>query len=197
MIATLKSRNVDVAGLQEFQSSQRKAFKRAAPGYDMYTQGSTSIVWKQDRFRLVSSRAVTMPYFGGKPAKRPIVQLEDRTTGKRMWVMNIHNPADVRQHQNQGKFRTEALRRELEIVEQLRKDGLPVFLVGDFNNGERARDVLTAGSELTASDPIGGDTQIDWVFGAGHQGFTSHEVDRSTQSSRISDHPLVVATAQL
>jgi endonuclease/exonuclease/phosphatase family metal-dependent hydrolase len=188
---------VDVAGLQEFQTPQREAFRAAKTGYDMFGTGHNTIVWRTDRFRLVSSDTLKVPYFEGRETEMPVVQLEDRLTGKRAWVVNIHNPADTKDHPDQERHRDEATRRERRLVEQLRTTGMPVFLVGDFNEREEAREQLSAGGLATASDPVGGRANIDWVFGSGPVRFTEHHVDDSTRERQVSDHPIVVATAQI
>lgn len=197
MIESLRRHDVDVAGLQEFQKSQREAFRSAGTGYDMHGERDNVIVWRADRFRMVARDRVTIPYFEGRPRDMPAVQLEDRQTGRRAWFVNIHNPADTKEHPRNAANRAEAVRREREFVERLRATGLPVFLVGDFNDSSGVRTALTSGTAgMASSAPGGARVGIDQVFGAGAVRFTAHERDDSPRDDRVSDHPIVVVSAE-
>ena len=77
----------------------------------------------------------------------PLVQLEHRATGRRIWVMNIHNAP-----QNYQQQRNEAVRRESAAPRDPREP--PIFLVGDFNERERAFCEITG--ELGLVAPRGG-----------------------------------------
>ncbi|MCW2924709.1 MAG: Type phosphodiesterase / nucleotide pyrophosphatase [Thermoleophilia bacterium] len=197
MVDELRQHAVDVAGLQEFQGSQRAAFASANTGYDMSTAGDNSIVWKSDTFRLVQKSSLKVPYFEGKETEMPVVQLEHKATGKRAWFVNIHNPADTADHHKQGAYRAEAVRREQAYVAKLRATGLPVYLVGDFNDRSTAAKSLTAGGAATASAPASARPEIDWIFGAGPVQFTGSQADHSPERAQVSDHPIVVATTQI
>ncbi|MCW2926883.1 MAG: hypothetical protein JWM86_851 [Thermoleophilia bacterium] len=197
MISYLKKYDVDVVGLQEFQPSQQDAFRAAKSGYSMHGDKDNVIAWKSDKYQLVSSRSIKVPYFEGKERDMPVVQLEEKATGKRAWFINVHNPADTANHHGQQGYRTEAMKRERELVTQLRASGLPVFIVGDFNERGEARSTMTAGNLLTASDPKSGQEGIDWVFGTGPVRFTGNVIDQDPKRQKVSDHPIVVATAQV
>jgi endonuclease/exonuclease/phosphatase family metal-dependent hydrolase len=196
MIKYLTDKHVDVAGLQEFQGSQQAAFKAAKTGYDMYTKGANSIVWKSDTFRKVSASSVKIPYFNGHEVDMPVVQLEHKATGKRAWFVNIHNPADTADFHNQGGYRAEGLQREQALLAKLRATGLPVYLVGDFNDSTKAKRAITADGKTTSA--AGSSTKgIDWIFGTGGAQFTSYDRDRSPTTTQVSDHPIVVASTTI
>jgi exonuclease III len=195
MIRYLTDKHVDVAGLQEFQGSQQAAFKAAKTGYSMYTKGANSIVWKSDTFRKVSASSVKIPYFDGHQVDMPIVQLEHKATGKRAWFVNIHNPADTADHHHQAGYRAEALKREEALLAKLRATGLPVYLVGDFNDTSKAKSAITADGRTKT--PAGAKTGIDWIFGTGGATFTGYDRDRSPTSAKVSDHPIVVANTTI
>ena len=59
-------------------------------------------------------------------------------------------------------------------------------------NDRGARDAF---SGMTASDPRSGRDGIDWVYGSAGVRFSDARTDRTPLDQRISDHPLVVATA--
>jgi endonuclease/exonuclease/phosphatase family metal-dependent hydrolase len=194
-ISFLKKHNVDVGGLQEFQPSQHKIFAKANTGYDTFGNGPNTIIWKSDRFKKVKSTHVTVPYFEGSRVKMPIVQLEDRNTGKRFWVIDIHNPADTAFHHHQAGFRAEAVRREKAMVEKLRQTGLPVYLMGDFNQGAPANPLAHARNFDSAAPGAG--SGVDWIFGSGNVQFSNYERDKSTVAQKVSDHPIVVANTRI
>jgi endonuclease/exonuclease/phosphatase family metal-dependent hydrolase len=195
MIGYLKG--VDVAGLQEFQGPQQQAFRAAKTGFAMSAREDNAIVWNDSKFRLVKESSITVPYFEGHQKKMPVVLLEDRATGKQAYFINIHNPADTKNHHHQAGYRAEAVRRERALVEQLKASGLPVFLVGDFNEHGETRTKVTAGGLMQASDAPGGREEIDWVFGAGPVRFGASSANHDPQRAQVSDHPIVTATATI
>ena len=105
MIEQLQRNRVDVAGLQEFQGDQQAAFRRAGTGYAMHGERDNVVIWREDRFRMVEHRSLTIPYHGGKPREMPAVLLEDLATGQRSWHVNVHNPADTKSSPNNGAHR--------------------------------------------------------------------------------------------
>jgi exonuclease III len=197
MIRYLDKHDVDVVGLQEFQDSQVKKFKASNTGFELESRRDNAIAWKSDKFRKVSSTTVKIPYFEGQTREMPVVQLEDKATGKRAWFINIHNPADTKAHRNQGAYRTEALKRENALIDKLQKTGLPVFIVGDFNARADAHSAITGDGDMKASKPKQVKTGIDWVFGSSSVDFSKGATDRGTINDRLSDHPMVVTTTKI
>lgn len=195
MIRELKSSGVEIAGLQEFQPSQQQAFTAANTGYELHGERDNVIAWKSDRYRKVGATSITIPYFGGSPRKMPAVQLEDRTTGTRVWVLNVHNPADTKAHRGNEGNRREAERRERAFVEQLRQTGVPVLVVGDFNDNQQSIDAMTAGGLTSVARPQQNANGIDWVFGSQGVDFANTTRDFGPREDRTSDHPIVTTTA--
>lgn len=100
-VAAMKSHNVDIAGMQEFQKDQQAAFKRMAPNFGVVAEKDNAVVYNKDKFKLLEKRSVSIPYFEGHMRKMPVVKLQDKATGKKTWVVNIHNPAErVRRRSN-------------------------------------------------------------------------------------------------
>ncbi len=195
---------VDVVGLQEFQRPQRQAMLDAAGDrYALYSPpGDTenSVAWRRDRWAFVSADTMPIPYFHGNIRDMPIVRLRDLATGGEAIFANVHNPADV--HGPAGRWRAEAIRRELAVMTSLSTQyDVPAFLTGDFNDRTNAFCGLTSGGVLTAS--AGGShagrcvppkrAGIDWIFGTSRSTWAGSSVVRTSQQSRISDHPLVLA----
>ena len=193
----LDKHGVDVAGLQEFQGDQQQAFKRLKPGWKLSAQRDNAIAWDNSKFKLVKEQSVTIPYFEGSPRKMPVVLLEDRATGKRMWMVNIHNPANTKDHPNNEANRDKATKIEQDLIKRLSSDGTPVFLVGDFNEKAEAHDKITSVANTSSAAPKQAKTGIDWIFGTGAIEFSDYAFEQGTQKSKTSDHPLVVSTATI
>lgn len=195
MIKELRDGGVEIAGLQEFQEPQQRAFAAANTGYELHGERDNVIAWKSDRYRKVGATSLTIPYFEGSPRKMPAVQLEDRATGKRVWVLNVHNPADTKAHPRNAANRREAERRERAFVERLTASGVPVLLVGDFNARDQMVDAMTAGGLTNVARPKQNASGIDWVFGSQGVNFADTTRDFGPRQDRTSDHPIVTTTA--
>lgn len=195
MVDQLKKHNVEIAGLQEFQDSQQDAFKKAAPGYALFGDKDNFVTWKTDRYETVDQKLFDIPYFEGNIRKMPAVKLKDKQTGKEVWVISVHNPADTKDHPKNAANRAEAIKRERAFIEDLKKSGVPVIITGDFNDDAEARNGMTAGGLTHVADPKGDARNIDWVFGTSGVQFGATTRDTSPRDSKVSDHPIVVTTA--
>lgn len=144
-IDVLKSNDISVAGLQEARPNQQRAFKRLAGDmYDIFpketqaggTAGFTPnpIVWDSSQFSLVQGSGQLRPisYDGKKLGHLAIVKLQ-ATSGQQFWVMNTHDPADVREG-NPAQERVDNANQYVKIFDELSAGGVPVYLTGDFNN---------------------------------------------------------------
>ncbi|NUR06422.1 MAG: hypothetical protein HOQ45_05375 [Nocardioidaceae bacterium] len=203
-IRLLDRHRVDVVGLQEFQGSQFRAFRARAGGTwaTFSARGDTenAIAWRRDRWQLVSARTFGVPYFGGHPRSMPIVRLRDRVSGREMYFVNVHNPADTRRFGKQPEFRAAAVRREVALMRQLARTRVPVFLTGDMNDRRDVYCALTTGRLMVAADAGRGgdrcrpptDAGIDWIFGRGGFTFSRFVRDRTPRRDGTSDHPIVV-----
>jgi len=206
-IQLLKSRQVDVVGLQEFQPQQyAKWLKKASAQYDIFPGYidsigflRNSIAWRKDKFRLVSTTWVKLPYFHGDVLRMPVVLLQSVQTGQQIYFMNFQNPADVRG--NASKWRLLGQRFQIALVNQLRtSNNLPIVWTGDFNaRGQafcrvtkQAAMVSASGgyrSDATCQPPRG--MVVDWIFGSQGVQFSGYVEDDSELVDRTSDHPLI------
>lgn len=194
-VAAMKSHNVDIAGMQEFQGDQQATFKRLAPNFGVVGEKDNAIVYNKEKFRLVEKRSFSIPYFEGHKREMPIAKLEDKATGKQMWVVNIHNPADTKDHPHNAANRAKAISIEQDLMRQLQATGLPVIFTGDFNDRNSVDNSMDrAGLESAA--PNKARSEIDYVFGSGVN-FSNYTADHRTQSSGTSDHPIIVSTATI
>jgi endonuclease/exonuclease/phosphatase family metal-dependent hydrolase len=207
MVQLLERHNVDVAGLQEFQRPQYRTFARLVAGiYASYSaRGDTenAVIWRRDRWRLLSVTTFPIPYFDGHPRRMPIVRLSSRATGRTLTVVNVHNPADTRDYPRQGRWRAKALAIERRVVRAQTDRGHRLLVVGDFNDSRAPFCQLAVPTNLVA--PAGGHrgppcrppnhAGIDWIFGSSGIQFHRYLVDRSALVRHTTDHPVVLATA--
>ncbi len=209
-VQLLKSHQVDVVGLQEFQPQQyAKWVKKASGQYDIFpgyidTIGflRNSIAWRKDKFRLVTTSWIKLPYFHGDVLRMPVVLLQSVQTGQQMYFMNFQNPADVRG--NAQKWRRIGQRLQIGLVNLLKtSNGLPIIWTGDMNarkqvfcrvTKEAAMVSANGGfrSDASCQPPRG--MVVDWIFGSKVQ-FSNYLQDRSRKVTRTTDHHLLLADA--
>lgn len=201
----LRSINASVVGFQEMQKDQVTWFVRAAgdeydvwPGTSLGGKGvQTTIAWKQDTWNLLETDHVAIPFIK-QTRYMPLVKLEHRATGRRIWVMNVHNaPRDYQAQRNEG------LRREIRRLKEVTGKGAPVFLSGDFNERHRAFCEVTGKLDMVA--PRGGDfrngecfppegrLRVDWIFGSRDVAFSGYREDRSPLVQLLTDHAVLRA----
>ena len=211
-VQVLKSEEVDVVGLQEFQPQQYgKWVKRAGGQYDIYpgyvdTVGflRNSIAWRKDKFKMVSNTWIKLPYFKGDVLRMPVVLLQSLATGQQFYVMNFQNPADVRG--NAEKWRLLGQRYQIAMVNELRKsNNLPVIWTGDMNAKkqvfcrvtQQAGMISASGGVRTASSCTPPPNMVvDWIFGAGVK-FKKYEQLRTAKIARTTDHHLLTSKVRL
>ena len=204
---------VDVAGFQELQASQLATFLTVTKGHWAVYPGvsgkridsENSIGWRTDRFDLVQSTMLTIPYFNGQPRAMPLVLLREKTTGMMAYFTNYHNPAETAKYRNQGKWRLAASKIEIALQNQLAPSGLPRFVTGDMNERAPYFCRVTAAAPLKAARPTsvwkngtcsaGKPRAVDWILGATKVAFSRYDEDRSDLVDKTTDHPVITATA--
>ncbi len=208
LIGILTSQGVDVAGLQEFEVSQRATFNRLTSVWQVFTgteRGHDSIVYRGDVWEFVTGGTGTIPYFHGNPVPMPWVTLRHRATGREVSFISIHNPTSNPQRGNNAAERAEATRREIAMVRTLAQSGNPVLLLGDFNERSEAFCAVTGGGDIGAANggSVGGscapppDAGIDWIFGTTDIGFSDYLRHQDAVVARTTDHPVIVARATI
>ena len=214
-MALLDSRGVDVVGLQEYQKEQHDYAVKA--GYNK-TWGTyffdppgpardtdNAIKWRRSTMELVDAHTFSVPYFRGNPRAMPAVLLRERSTGRTAWFLNVHNPATSKKRGDHAGWRAKAVAVERQKVIDLRASGRPVFLLGDFNDNEKAFCPLTAGKLRISPNSVPSETcsmpakyhSIDWIFAAGQVRFSYFLRDRYPALTKIGDHPLILGRAHL
>ena len=206
-VQLLDDADITVAGLQEFQPPQIQVFNRVATGWRAWPglgsrAGVNSLAWRTSTWQPVETHTLDIPYFGGRPVPMPYVLLRHVATGQRVWFANFHNPADARGPAQ--RWRDEAVRREVALVNRRHADGTPVVVTGDFNDRDaffcpfaRGAGVTSAdGSRLTSTGcRLAPQPGVDWIVGTRDADFADFHRLRRDLVARTSDHPLVWARA--
>lgn len=211
----IDSRSVDVVGFQEMHYPQAQqwtanfgdewaTFPGTRRGAD---PGRFSLSWNKSVFEAVKLQTIKIPYFKGQELPMPYVLLRHRGTGQEAWFINVHNPANTQG--DATRFRAEAVRREGDLINRLSREdpGTPVFLTGDMNDRDkffcpmvrRAPVIASAGGYRTAQGGCRppGQMDVDWIVSTKENSFTSHTSLRDAQVSEASDHPFIVANANI
>ncbi|GEP38749.1 hypothetical protein NPS01_24120 [Nocardioides psychrotolerans] len=200
-----------VVGLQEIQRDQVEALDRSLGGTWDFWPGEAlggagvpqSLMWSSAVWTPTFTGSITVP-FVGKTRPQPVVRLQHIETGREIYVLNIHNsPRDA---QGREPERDKAMAIEAEAVNELKKDGIPVFLVGDFNEHDEAFCYFTARAGMIAAN--GGSNsggrclvprpnRVDWIFGTSDIDFSGFLLDEGPAVRRITDHAVLSTTVSV
>ncbi|GAA4808942.1 endonuclease/exonuclease/phosphatase family protein [Nocardioides caeni] len=205
----IKSRGIEIVGLQEVQRDQRGVFINNLSHMQMWPQDAlgrdgyrVQIMWRTDRFEMVDNGGSSHTFNSIGSVPIPFVLLKDKTTGAQFWVIATHHSPNGLQSQ-----RDASTRNQVSIISELRKSGHPVFLLGDMNEKstffcEMARDAgmiaANGGGYNGGCSVPGGPLRIDWILGTGDgTSFSGYVQDGTTKSQGWSDHYLIYADAKL
>lgn len=211
-IEILDRESIDVVGFQEMHAAQHDKFTSweserfgLYPGDKLGTAPMhNSIAWRTAQWRALRTESIKIPYFKGNEIRMPYVLLEHVETGQQAWFLNVHNPADARGPAQ--KWRDEAVRRETNLVNQLRRDhpGVPVFFTGDMNDRDEFFCPVVERTELEAANGGGSDAsgcetppsmKVDWLLGTAPAVFTGYAALTDALVKSATDHPVIVADA--
>ena len=201
-LEVLDSKSASVVGVQEFEHVQWQVVKDSddwgvypeTTGYDP----RNGVIWRKDQWTLVQGKQFKIPYFGGNMVAQSYVRLRNNASGEEIYFISVHNPANVRGPAEH--HRAKALEIEETLVKSLEAEGLPVFLVGDFNDREDVYcalgDTMTNAQGKGTLSPCRGPARlgIDQIYVAGETTFASYQIDRTLKPNGIADHPLLTAT---
>jgi len=198
----IASYGASIVGLQELQADQLAALGSATAGTFSFWPGTAlggagipqNVMWDNRVWTPTYTGSITVP-FVGTTRPQPIVRLQNIASGRELYVLNIHNSPNERQGE-----RDQALAIEIAAVKELRKDGIPVFIIGDFNERDRAFCTVTGQTDLLASN--GGSRagepcrppaamRVDWIFGSIDAQMSGHRTDDSAAVNRITDHAVI------
>lgn len=198
-IGLIRQRGIDVIGLQELQPNQHAIFRRNAPEYQLYTPPGgrfrdDSVAFRRSRFELVEGGSVAYPYFGGRPRPYPQILLREKRTGVQFYVTSYHNPA------YEGGTRARVVGMQIAnanaLIERTKR---PLIITGDMNDRRSYVCPMVTRTPMRPAQGggCGADARaVDWVMGSAPSvSFSRFFLDWSTEHRKLSDHPLVLATA--
>ena len=125
--------NIEVIGIQEVQWDQLVVLGRELDDYWIWpykrlgkAQGlRLQIAYKRDDYEFVEGRHL-YTRFDGNTRPIPYVRLRDKASGQEFWYLTFHNSRHFAE-------RNGATARMVDLVNELRGDGIPVVLGGDSN----------------------------------------------------------------
>ena len=199
-----------VVGMQELQADQLDAVDRAAAGTFEFWPGTAlggrgipqSLMWKSSVWTATWTHSITIPFMDST-RPQPIVRLQHVATGREIYVMNVHNsPKDAQGREDE---RDKATAIEIAAIKELRKDGIPVFVMGDFNEHAEAYCKITGQTDLEAAQGGSNDgtcrppaqMRVDWIFGSSDVAFSGFRMDTGTQVRRITDHAVLTSSVSV
>ena len=201
---------IDVVGVQEPTAGQLAGILTAAkgryaafPGPEKGDLGvETSILWDTRKFEALRTMTIRTQFIA-RELPRPIVKLRHRATGRKFWVMNVHNaPWDYQKKRNQ------ATAVQIEKLKELEETGLPVFYVGDFNEKKTilCKVLRRTGLESPAGGRINreGDCvlprqrmRVDWIFGSKAVNWSGFSYSRPPLVRLSTDHWVPVVNVEV
>lgn len=145
-IGVLKRNGITVAGLQEVRPEQHNLLTSEAYAkdtYDIYPTTSerpgftpNPVIWNNSLFSLVEGKTLDIEYDSGSKIDHAVlVKLQDGL-GNKFYVLNTHDPANSRpgSDEQNALSRLNNARFYREKLAELAREGIPVFLTGDFNS---------------------------------------------------------------
>lgn len=200
-----------IVGMQELQADQLDAIDRATAGTFEFWPGTAlggkgipqSLMWKSSVWTATYTDSITIPFMD-TTRPQPIVRLQHVGTGREIYVMNVHNsPKDAQGREDE---RDKATAIEIAAIKQLRRqDGIPVFVMGDFNEHAEVFCKITGQTDLEAAQGGSNDgtcrppsaMRVDWIFGSSDVDFSGFRMDTSAQVRRITDHAVLTSSVSV
>ena len=207
----LDAEGVSVTGISEGQRDQMLTLTdgrawRAFPSPKTSTNSQTaqSVAWRHSEWQKVDAETFRIPFYFRQTREQPMVLLEHRATGQRVWVIEVH--LTVGRGERAVHERRVGTRRLAAQVRRLEPTGVPVIVTGDMNDRERFFCQLTGSTAL--STPVGGSNlggvctppfgmRVDWIFGSPEIGWFDFRFADGGILDRITDHVVPVAHATL
>jgi endonuclease/exonuclease/phosphatase family metal-dependent hydrolase len=196
----IRRTELKLIAMQEVQDDQLRRLKVHLPRYRFWPGENLGpgglrlqIAWLRTRFDLIDTGTITTT-FSNQERPVPWVRLRDEATGRRLFVIDVHNsPLE------QEADRDAATREEVRLFRRLRERGGPVLILGDAN--ERREWFCKVARRTGARAANGGSVSdgrcappdpsyVDWLMGDGQFGWR----DYRAQDVKVSDHRLHSAT---
>ncbi|GAB2755273.1 hypothetical protein GCM10027020_04370 [Nocardioides salsibiostraticola] len=203
----IKQNKIDVIAMQEVQMDQLNVLGKRLNKYRIFpykkfgkSQGlRLQIAYKNSKYKRVNQGKIITAFHG---QRRPIpwVKLRERETGRTFFYMSIHNSPKGAEGE-----RDSATRRQINLINALRKSGDPVFLGADANEftefncrvGRSTRTVSAAGGRLHPRCTSPRRPIFDKVMGSRYVEFKRYRRSDSKRVRFASDHYFVSAVAKV
>ena len=197
--------DVDILGTQELQVDQLRDLQNrtgmaAWPGTGWgETESDNSILYDPGVVEVVSGSSFTIPFMG-TPRPQPIVRFRHEATGREFYVVNTHPSAGGGSYLAERRQGQAAL---VDVVQDLKSEGLPVLVTGDMNDREEFYCRVVPAAGLVAANggsygsgcrPPPSPLPVDWVVGTGAT-WSNYWRDTTPVNRRISDHYFISALA--
>jgi endonuclease/exonuclease/phosphatase family metal-dependent hydrolase len=160
-------------------------------------------MWDSSVWTATYEDHITIPFMDST-RPQPIVRLQHIETGREIYVLNIHNSPRDAQGREGERDRATAI--EVAAIRQLRQqDGIPVFVMGDFNEHAEAFCTITGKTDLVAAQGGTNDgtcrppraMRVDWIFGSTDARFSSFRMDTGAAVRRITDHAVLTSAVSV
>jgi endonuclease/exonuclease/phosphatase family metal-dependent hydrolase len=198
---------VDILGTQELQADQLRDLQNrtglaAWPGFGWgEAETDNSVLYDPGVFEVVSGSQFTIPFMG-RPRPQPIVRFRHEATGREFYVVNTHPSA------GEGSYLAERRQGQatlVDVVNDLKSEGLPVLVTGDMNDREAFYCNVVPRAGLVASNggsysggcrPPPSPLPVDWVVGS-DVSWSGYWRDTTSTDRLISDHFFISAEASI
>ncbi|MGH3346537.1 MAG: endonuclease/exonuclease/phosphatase family protein [Nocardioides sp.] len=192
----IRRQHLKLFAMQEVQADQLRGLRRRLSQYRFWPAKKLGpgglrlqIAWRPARFDLVDYGTLTTT-FSHQERPLPWVRLLDEATGRRVFVINIHNSP-----QNQERDRDAATREEIRLFKRLRERG-PALILGDANERREwfcrvarrtGAHAANGGSYSNADGCVPPDRMyVDWLMEGGEVAWRNYQA----VDVRVSDHRL-------
>ncbi len=205
----ISGKHVGVIGMQEVQRDQYRVLHHRLhrtygiwPGTRLGNQGiRLQIAWQRQQFKLVRTGTITTR-FDHQSRPIPWVLLRNRDSGRKVYVVDIHNSP-----RGEESERDSATRAEIKLIHRLRRHHKPVFVVGDMNEKSEWFCKVAGHTDVKAANgghagprrcsPPKRRLRIDWLMGGRRIGFSDYREDDGRLVRRTSDHEFIHARVRV
>ena len=204
LLDVLKS---DIVAFQELQVDQYGNLKRALGDTHAFYPATTrrtkrvwqSVMWDRSQWSLVEARTVSIPKLG-RTRPMPLVRLDNRATGRDIWVFNVHNSSG--NQPGRQRERNRAVRIEISNILAERRQRVPLVFLGDMNERRTVFCKVTTKTDLESV--TGGSNRrgrcrppramrLDWIFASPELPVQNARFVRDARVARITDHAVLTS----
>lgn len=205
-----------IVAIQESQRDQVVTLQKIlGQHYDFWPGTSLSarhgwqtVMWDRRVWTREKTQSLELPVLG-TTRPHPVILLSHRKTGRKVWVLNVHNSS--KQTKERIRERNKAMKKINRVVRNKERTGAEMLLVGDFNDRKRAFCSVVGNTDLESA--FGGSVTttkkknkkikkvcrpprnmgIDWIFNSPGLKNRTATRTRTAAITSVADHPVVTA----